>query len=37
MKKKVNNKSFKRQFSKNSGKTLKINVAPKMYRGGIRL
>ena len=37
MKKKVNTHSFKKQFSKNSGKTLKMNVAPKMYRGGIRL
>lgn len=37
MKKSISNAAFERQFRRNSKKTLKINVAPKMYRGGIRL
>ena len=37
MKKTVSNSQFERTFARNSKKTLKINVAPKMYRGGIRL
>lgn len=37
MKKSISNAAFVHQFERNSKKTLKINVAPRMYRGGIRL
>lgn len=37
MKKTVSNKSFKRTFKRNAKKVMKMNVAPFMYRGGIRL
>lgn len=37
MRKKMSNKKSKALFKRTAAKTKKINIAPKVYRGGIRL
>lgn len=37
MRKKMNNKKSKGLFKATAAKTKKVNVTPKVYRGGIRL
>lgn len=37
MRRRVSNKKSKRLFKATAAKTKKVNIAPKVYRGGIRL
>lgn len=37
MRRKMKNKKSKGLFKATAGKTKKVNIAPKVYRGGIRL
>lgn len=37
MRRKMNRKKSKGLFKATAGKTKKVNISPKVYRGGIRL